>query len=208
MTNHITQITRFLSDYAKKKDYVEPPYHNLRHIHGMHAIAVSLLDGYKHTEEDRYVLDHACLFHDLGHSGGELSDADNIKIAVKLFLNYAAALNSKVAIKKETSEKIVKAITCTEFPFIHTPTTVVECCIRDADVLYATLHSDPSVVLKDLRSEINLTRINKGLQAITVGEMVRGQYEFMQFIEMYTPAGDKLLKQNLDTYLAKLDAYL
>ncbi len=199
---HVTSITRYLNTLDAPQ-----PYHNIRHIHGMHAIAVTLLASIKHNAHDRYVLDHACLFHDLGHSGGELTDDENIKLAVKHFLNYSAKLNHKVAITEDVSGEIIKAINCTQFPFVHEPTTTVEKCIRDADILYATLHSDPSVIINDLRSEINLTRINKGLHAISVGEMIRGQYEFMQFVNMYTEEGKRLFEIHCGLFLSKLDSY-
>ena len=211
MTDHITNVTRFLNDYYKSEGYVEPRYHNLKHIHGMHSIARRLGVTASLTEHEFEILDYACLFHDVLHTGGKESDSYNIHNAIILFRHYVELVNKEYldtvrepVITDIVAEAVVRVISCTEFPFTREPETEVERCIRDADILYATLHSDPSVIMDDLRSEMEISQ----KRSISYAAMYEGQLTFMANLTLYTIEGRRLFGIHTPTYLAKMKAYV
>lgn len=206
MADHITDVTRFLKEHYKAVGYVDPPYHNLKHIHGMHSIARQL--GYnKHLSKDELeVIDYACLFHDALHTGGKRPDTYNVNTAIVLFRHYAELVNDTqdTVITDDIYEAVVNAIRCTVFPFTREPETEVERCIRDADLLYAILHSDPAIIMDDLRVEMEISQY----RSISYAEMYTSQVSFMRNIVMYTEEGQMAVHNHTPIYLAKMKAYV
>lgn len=195
----ITEITKFI-----KKIKSTQPYHNLRHIHGMHGIAVMLLNTINVTDSERFILDHICLFHDLGHTAGVEKDGVNIALACTLFDGYCLQDNGYI-ITADQAVIVKRGIRCTQFPFVNPPQSYVEYCVRDADVLYAMFHSDPAIVLEALRSEINESYHP---EPVSVEQMVEGQREFMDNLDMFTSMGHTLMHQQKELFYSKLLAYV
>jgi hypothetical protein len=152
------------------------------------------------------------LFHDVNHSGGRLTDRENILWAIRELKQFVL-IHSKVmngVFKKQYPDWVAPAlwaavgiIDCTEFPFVKLPHTKLECIMRDADVLYTAYVGNPKLVMEDLRTEIGTAR-NK---EVTYHEMIAGQTAFVSNIVMYTKAGQAMWDKLADPYMAKLTEY-
>lgn len=173
------------------------PYHNNRHMYGVAVIADYLYrteagnEGYP-ADHERLIV--AALMHDYRHSGGAQLDIVNIRHAMDAVLHmYIRGV-----------PYIQRMIALTEYPFKYEPSSISEKCLRDADLLYATLSDEPAIVMEGLRAEMIVSRDKD----ITRADMAEGQKAFMQSAVFYTDTGRILFNRFTRRYLDSLDAYV
>ncbi|MNI49340.1 hypothetical protein D3C73_1039470 [compost metagenome] len=99
---------------------------------------------------------------------------------------------------------IDSAIACTQYPFVKEPCSVLERVVRDADVLYATLSNDPTVLMEDLRTEIGTA----AGRYIPYDEMLSGQINFASNVTLYTAMGKTLFDAFSPWYIKRLEQYI
>jgi len=190
--------------YIREHNTSKAPYHSNRHMLEMCGIATTLYTNSSEreyeTSQELYHLQLACLFHDFGHTGGHLTDRENITIATEVFRQWAKAEN----IYQGDIERIVQMIEITEYPFKENPLTFAESCIRDADVLYPTLSEDPRIIMEHLRAEIEVS----SSCPVSHQAMLDGQFAFSENIVLFTKLGQKFWDQAMPPYMATLKDYV
>lgn len=82
----LDKIFDIAKKYLLENNISNNPYHNNEHIINVFNNCIFLFDMYKDqyklTIYDKLNLGMAALFHDFGHSGGKLTDKENIQIAL------------------------------------------------------------------------------------------------------------------------------
>lgn len=110
-------------------------YHNSQHCYTVAINTILAADYYHLQDKDRLELIIASIFHDWGHSGGQLSDAENINIAVLAYTSSSSAYKAYL-----DHQSIIRIIRATQYP--HIPVSELkEQIIQDADLLQY-LHED------------------------------------------------------------------
>lgn len=132
------------------------PYHNNQH---MFAVALRAVEIWRYQSEKYLTSELQDLFiaaslHDYGHSGGKLSDSENIAIASKKVRDVVRDLPEK------RIESIVELVQVTQYPFTKEPSTIEQKCIRDADLL-THLEPDYDTFLLGLATELSVPPISK-----------------------------------------------
>lgn len=197
------------------------PYHNNEHMEGVWHIAKDIwaiekndpLYALPDKEEVMTIqLMLATMFHDFGHTGGMMSDRENIKRSVKALKRFVL-VDSKVINKKVTKKYkdsigfmlwgAVALIDVTEYPFVKNPVNKMEFIMRDADLLYTTVRGEPEVVMEALRTEIERSQG----KAISYADMAAGQQAFMSKVRMFTATGERIWNEKSQAFFAKLDDY-
>lgn len=110
------------------------PYHNNQHLMCVFDNVMMLASYNNLGMEDKTILGIAALFHDFNHSGGELTDNENIKLAVKGLTDFSSEYIHY--------DKIVNLIELTEFPHKRPPSTMMEEIMLDADLMVAYQSKD------------------------------------------------------------------
>lgn len=122
------------------------PYHNMRHTMEMMQL---MLDIYNKThnspdyynmsmsEEDLYILMVSAMFHDFSHSGGILSDKENVEMAVA---SMETCLRNFLMQSQETEmiiEECRNVIRATQYPYVipDSDLTLRQRIIRECDIL-------------------------------------------------------------------------
>lgn len=203
---NMEEMERDLLQLLKEHPGVNPPYHNAKHMEGVWRIAKRLWEAEKEDiglsdEWAEAALMFACLMHDFEHSGGQYPDSENVMVAREAVRNITHYPRFDFA--PDVIRVIDDAIACTEFPFIHTPKNKLEEVLRDADMLYATCSGDPTVIMEDLRREIE---VSMG-RVVSYREMLDGQVKFAQSATMFTKAGQTLWSANLQNYVDAMTIY-
>src|SRR5690606_25289615 len=129
--------------YMSEDKAKSPRYHNLRHMlgHLNLAIKIYLTDEPTPHLSDLTALTIACMFHDYGHSGGKLSDKENIAIAVERAIKFIdemeevnpSVLNGVDII--QLKEEVTDLIETTEYPYTVAPTTTLDMIMRDTNLI-------------------------------------------------------------------------
>jgi len=111
------------------------PYHNLNHLLTVLKYSDYIANGEGVYYDQRLPLHLAALFHDVNHSGGKLSDGENIENAVKAFQGFFS--HTKESISAEVISKAISLIRVTQFPYTkaHSALDRMEQIIRDADMM-------------------------------------------------------------------------
>lgn len=182
------------------------PYHNWYHTTTM--INRCYEAGLYH-DLDYHALKHLCiaaLFHDYDHSGGEESDSENIKRALKgidSFFNVSIMRLTKAPYSREIGnvdkEWIKNIVKITEFPFISHPKTIEQKIIRDADLLQF-VEEYPNEMFEGLREEISVSRG----ETVSRMDMCLGQLEFLLNAQFYTDWGMDLYIHCLRTWMIEV----
>lgn len=172
----------------------EHAYHNNEHMllvyHNVERITNSLPDM---SYTGKELLCIAALFHDFNHSGGKLTDAENIKIAVEAFKEYVSTKDDYYSIRDVSF--VVKLIEATQFPHITTVATenIFTDVIQDADVLASIEHRWIFVMLK-LAEEFNMT----------IEQMIPMQLKFHQNVKFKTKFAQRIQRENQGTIVRVL----
>jgi len=186
------------------------PYHCNRHMLHMSRLAYNLYAAeFPHGKLDpkeALNLTYAALFHDFGHSGGRLPDSENIKIATEAAMRYVTMEKNNPDYTSHQyldRELITRLIQVTEYPFIHEPQTLLEKCIRDADVLYSTLMGEPAIIMEDMRAE---AQVRLGHE-VSYEDMQKGQIAFISTVQLFLPFSQQLWDNHVDGFIDSILAY-
>lgn len=110
-------------------------YHNPKHCYTVAVNCILASDYHRLSDKDCLELIIASIFHDWGHSGGELTDSENINIAVLAYTSTSATFKTYL-----DHQAIIRLIRSTQYP--HVPVSdLKEQLIQDADLLQY-LHKD------------------------------------------------------------------
>jgi hypothetical protein len=209
----------------------ENPYHNNTHMKRMAGIAGFLLESdpfYATLTPDQKRIEStllliACLWHDYGHSAGKKPDLENIQFATEAFMNWFngawpemimylegkdhATLNKDdeegaVKLAAKYAKVISELLKVTEFPFVHQPRTVLEKCIRDADLLY-TFDVNTGQIVHGLYLELK----SSGKFPFSFMSFMHRQSEFLDSCEHFTDLGKQIHATMKDDVLARQFAW-
>jgi hypothetical protein len=132
----------FFRDFATAMNpSAQLPYHNAPHAKQVLSDAFFYMDGLKPgapflLHDDAPVLALACMFHDVGHSGGRLTDKENIEVALEYLASALEMSNDSYF--ESLYPEIEKVIRVTEYDvekgFVREPDSDMERAIRDADL--------------------------------------------------------------------------
>lgn len=133
----------------------------------------------------------ALLWHDFDHSGGRLSDAENIEDAIAAFDHFLdlpefAEINMKLGYYDGQAHSVKDLIRVTEFPFVHEPRFLAEKIVRDADLLYS-FADNTGPILKGLYDELSTS--NRIPEDMVFLDMIRGQTKFHNEVQLFTATG-------------------
>jgi hypothetical protein len=137
----------------------------------------------------------AALFHDFGHTGNS-PDINNIGIAVS-GLRAAECVHDYFG--PAGIDLIERAIRCTEFRdmgFPVEPQSILECCLRDADLMESMEPHSIQYVMYDLCEEMGADVI----------EAIPKQIAFLKGAVMHTQAGEYVWRRTLDARIACIEA--
>jgi len=165
------------------------PYHNNDHMVKVFNNSKMLFDIYKLeynlSDKDELVLSLASLFHDFNHSGGSLTDIENIGLAVsglKQFLEENEI---------DYFEEIKSIIESTEFPYKEMELSILQKIMRDADTIGGVIDGWEDVV-ESLSKEFG-----KELKEFII--------VFLNSISYNTDYSNTLLSKNKDEIISKLN---
>lgn len=190
-------------------------YHSTEHMKQVTAIALWLLNA-EAEQPWQYDLGAlplavACMFHDMHHSLGRLSDSVNVRNAQDAFRKYLAVCEDQRIIDQQ--EIILELIGVTEFPYMKNrqPKNLVERCIRDADILYGMQDDALDVVMFSLRREVN-RRIDKTIY-FQADHWAQGRTDFLMSVEIYTPTANAIMdwllaEDNDHNHQSKIDDWM
>lgn len=112
------------------------PYHKAEHLFTVTLNCYEASLYYNFTVEAQQVLILAALYHDFNHSAGEHPDWVNILSAV------AGAVDNipeyEPGMDASRLKRITQVIHSTQYPAVSRPRNILECIIRDADILQTT----------------------------------------------------------------------
>lgn len=185
---------------VKNNPSKDAPYHNNHHMFWMAWLADQLWQSLPSTEQsDGKAINMivAALFHDYNHSAGESPDYVNISRAIVGWHEASLAVNLPSSVDIELVTMLIRA---TEYPYTDVARSPQAKCLRDADLLYTTVMADPHIVLRDLRSEMEV-RLGK---SITETEAAEGYKKFIHGAEIYTEMGNAIRIQGFPTFLLTL----
>lgn len=194
-------------------------YHGNEHLYGVAAIALALYRANPTADKlDRvYRLGHeiilvvAALWHDFGHSAGHKPDKENIELAIDSFNNYVSAhprfdgFISGIApfisaTRQDVFDSIHRAIRCTEYTdgkFPISPFDLVQCSLRDADILYTFDPKTTGRIAHELYQELYAS----GNYRADYSEFLQAQRRFHAGVEMSTMLGEQIHSSNLEKVL-------
>lgn len=178
-------------------------YHSTEHMKQVTAIALWLL--YEESEADwqydcgALPLAVACMFHDMNHTLGWESDAENIARAQAAFKEYLNVTQDCRIV--DHADIILDLIGITQFPYAEDrePKNLIERCIRDADILYGMQDDMLDYVMFALRREVNN---NKEMPyQFTAEDWASGRIDFLKDVTIYTESAKEMMNRMLsDTY--------
>ncbi|MGG4591827.1 hypothetical protein ACLPJK_26570 [Pseudomonas aeruginosa] len=190
------------------------PYHNNAHLEGVLKISTDLYSSECKVQSVKGLctLTLAAMFHDFDHSGGTRADSVNIDYAIAGLQEFYHQRSRYLARLRNRHPRLhsgilaaaKNAIACTVYPFTVEPKTLVEKCLRDADILYACLSGDPRVVAEDLRSEMEISQGNP----ISNAQLLAQQKQFAKNARLYTATGRQWWDEHTPRYIAKLEVFL
>lgn len=166
------------------------PYHGIDHLFSVFQMCYEILHYNKSYEYDvNYKLELyiAALFHDYAHSGGKLSDAENIINAldgVMLFHKANPEFDLNI---------VVQIIKATEYPYTISDaeiTLLEQKIIRDADMCY-------------LFQPLSIVKLYCGLRnefGTDYNTFLNNQYNFLNGVTFYTEYHNNLWLETVKEY--------
>lgn len=150
-------LKEYLNTFPLPKEFIEyvinpnnnpsqHAYHNSKHCYTVAINTILAGNHYRLQDKDLLELIIASIFHDWGHSGGELPDSENINIAVLGYTSTSATFKTFL-----DHQSIIRLIRSTQYP--HMPVSELkEQIIQDADLLQY-LHEDALEWIESFNSE-------------------------------------------------------
>lgn len=160
-TGRLQILKEYLQTFNLPQNYIEyitkpennpaaHPYHNAHHCYTVAVNSILAADYYRLTDKNKLELIIASIFHDWNHSGGTLTDQENIQQAVDA---YNKSVNI-FRIKTLDHQNIIKLIRATQYP--HYPVfELTEQIIQDADLLQY-MHNDYQEWIQAYNKEANI----------------------------------------------------
>jgi hypothetical protein len=167
------------------------PYHNLKHSVDVLGMCMTI------EPTSSITLKLAALFHDFNHSGGELSDEDNVQMAIDGITDYYNYGTENLT--EKALLEIIEIIEATQYPYIidKKDLTKNQSIIRDADLMVSMNDGFWSMGIFGLMDEMKIEDINS---------MVKGQISFHNSIELTNPTA-KYLYDNNWSFLDTLNSF-
>lgn len=179
------------------------PYHNLLHTLSMVDCCFKAATHYNLPLVSIRPLLVAALFHDFAHSGGKLSDTENIKNAIAGFEHFNMQQNhSQFGHQYQTY--VPRFISVTEYPYVVVPHCIEERILRDSDLLSIMYEDWYDRVVIGLGQEMCV----KAGRVITEREMIEGQLEFLSKVTMFTDWGKQKFQFHYHRVFGDLEAKL
>lgn len=175
-----------LGYFLEHNTAVKLDYHNTWHCIGVTALCIRLLGLEGVPVDTSKELLVGALFHDFNHAGHG-PDVDNIERSVK---GIVQARNKLYRTHSRYFPGMLHAcnlIRCTEFPFVHTPTTLGESILRDADLLYVTGSPNKVDLLKGLYTELKVYN-----PLMSKASFIEGNRSFYANATMYSDSGKRM----------------
>lgn len=173
------------------------PYHNNHHLLGVFRSAMKLTIGHLETK-DITEIGLAALFHDFNHSGGKLTDTENIKLAItelSVFHINNVQLFTDKGIDVGNSYVLMNI---TEYPHKREPETIQEKIIRYSDMLqYYDENWFLNVVMGFLNKEVGLS----------IKDSIENQIKFVNNVKFYTEGDLYIRSESQNQILRELDFY-
>lgn len=164
------------------------PYHNLTHL----LTVLKYVDYFAHGEgvyfDKRTALHLAALFHDVNHSGGKLSDAENIENAIKAFLDFYEHHVDYFLDDKKLIEDVIDNIKATQFPYVqhNSNITLSQKIIRDADMMQQFEYNWINHTTLGLAKESN----------VDIRKFIHNQRHFLESTIFLTETANEFKKRN------------
>lgn len=171
------------------------PYHNTRHLIKVFNTAINIANDFGDflDNTNKVELGIAALFHDMNHSGGELVDQENIKIANFEFLLFFDTLNKEEQ-KKIKPEHIMELIQYTVYPQVKNPSFVLEQILIDSDLIQCYDIDWFLYAIKGLSEE----------RGVNISQALQDQTNFINNIKFYTEYAQRIHDKKKDKYLKRL----
>lgn len=177
-------------------------YHNNTHMLVVAYLALEIINmesrnlGIEVSLEDRYDVVVAALMHDYAHRG---CGPDNANIA--LAVNEVLRLHQEGELPSTCNlSEVIKLIQVTEYPFVHTPTTLKEFAIRDADLLYV-LFSD-----LDVPGAVDGLFLEMCGDSEITQERINNQKKFYEDVTWYTATGRMVFDKQFPDYIKFIES--
>jgi hypothetical protein len=135
----------------------------------------------------------AALFHDFDHSGGVETDDVNIDRAVCAFIG-------RLDFSRHFKYNVIKFIENTQYPFIHTPVSIEQKILRDADLMMITYPNWFYQVMWGLLQEAQ-----HKTPELTIETVIKKQIDFIKSIRMFTEWGVDLTHRSRYTTINYLE---
>lgn len=158
------------------------PYHNEYHTYCVIELCYKGAKYHDLDYDSTSDLLIAALFHDFGHSGGHSYDSVNIQKAKAWFETCA---NRLMFDQPRRSQKIVKFIGATEYPYKSEACCIEERILRDADLLQIIMPDGQEMILDRLLQEMKILNTE-----LTREDMIKGQISFLKDVVFQSKLGD------------------
>ncbi|CAG7580032.1 MAG: putative metal-dependent phosphohydrolase [uncultured marine phage] len=168
------------------------PYHNIDHLVMVFNNAYSASQHYKLDEvlgeTATKELCVASLFHDSNHSGGKLSDPENVNNSIKLFEEFFTQyIGDKLSDDDvKFKETVINILSATEFPHKEGELTIQQRIIRDCDMMSVLQDNYLYSVIFGLREEFGVD---------TIKEQIKNQTLFTMNLKMFTEWGEARISE-------------
>lgn len=179
-SRNLTWVWEFVTEQNAGRDNT---YHNNAHMASV-ALACSELfqiEARHLPSDDIDLLLVAAMLHDFNHSGGALSDKENIALALEHGVD-AIHENLVRQFGMMFVWIVTRLIRVTEFPFVYEPDTTLESILRDADALQSVEPNGVELIMEGLRTEMAA----KFGRTPTHKEMAYGQIKFFDSLTLFT----------------------
>lgn len=129
----LVKALKYLSEYNSANHL---SYHGIDHLFRVFTCAVDIFEYDDELDKSKELEVYlACLFHDIGHSGGVLTDDENVDISIKEFTLF---WYKNIHTLDIDFQYVLKLIECTKYPY-KVPTENLDVygkIMRDVDMSY------------------------------------------------------------------------
>jgi len=201
MSHYLDKIKRFpvwgkaFNYLIKNNTSSNLPYHNTRHCINVFNTAIDIADDYGNISDEKLIeLGVACLFHDINHSGGKLTDQKNIQIACTEFIKFYDSLSNRLK-DGIRPNYVCELILYTIFPRVGIPINIAEEIIMDSDLIQCYDTDWVLFAIKGLADE----------RGVSMSQSLSDQINFINSVEYITKYAQELHEERKENYLKELE---